>query len=62
MAARVSKKQLIGYVEEMAQDEEGTAANRLKAIDFLLEHGEEGEGDVKEIWDELFLVDEKQDG
>ena len=58
MAAQVSKSDLIGYVESMAMDEEGTVPNRLKAIEFLLEHSEEGEGEVQEVWDELFLVGE----
>ena len=61
MAAQVSKSELIGYVESMAMDEEGTVPNRLKAIEFLLEHSEEGEGEVQEVWDELFLVGELKD-
>lgn len=58
MAAQATKGELIGLVEGMARDEDGTVANRLKAIEFLLEHGEEGAGDVREVWDELFLVGE----
>jgi len=60
MAAQVSKRELISYVESMARDEDGTVTNRLKAIEFLLEHSEEGDGEVQEVWDELFLVGEQQ--
>lgn len=61
MAERASKSEMIGLVEEMARDEDGTVANRLKAIEFLIEHGEEGAGEVQEVWDELFLVGEQED-
>lgn len=61
MAERVSKGTLIGIVESMATDELAKPAERIKAIEFLLEHSEEGEGDVQEVWDELFLVVEQGD-
>lgn len=61
MAERASKGELIELVEGMAKDTDGTVANRLKAIEFLIEHGEEGAGQVEEVWDELFLVGEQQD-
>ena len=56
MAERLSKADLISMVEGMAKDKEGRTTDRIKAIEFLLEHGEESSGEVQEVWDELFLV------
>ena len=53
---RKSKSELLAEVEAMAFSEDGGATAKLKAIEFLLEHGDQGEGNVDEIWDELFLV------
>ena len=58
MAARLSKAQLIGIVEGMAEDVDGRPTDRIKAIEFLLEHNDESSGEVQQVWDELFLVGE----
>ncbi len=61
MAARRSsldKRGLLQLAEDMALDEDAAGGNRLKAIEFLLEHGEQVDGNVEEVWDELFLVGE----
>lgn len=62
MAAReISKTELVGMVVDMARDEGAKQTERLKAIEFLLEQGEQQSGSVQEVWDELFLVGEVRD-
>ena len=58
MAARLSKADLIRMVEGMANNEAGRTAERIKAIEFLLEHNDESAGEVEQVWNELFLVGE----
>lgn len=63
MAAQASKllsrAELLALAQEMAVDADGPATSKLKAIEFLLEHGQQGEGSVEEVWDELFLIGEE---
>ena len=62
MAARgssLSKAELLAIAEEMATDADANATSRLKAIEFLLENGEQGDGSVEDVWDELFLIGEE---
>ena len=57
----LGKSQLLGLAQEMASNACGavSATAQLKAIEFLLEHGDQGEGSVEDVWDELFLVGEE---
>ena len=63
MAARLTRDDLIGLVEDIAENGSGDIrpADQIKAVEFLLQNGGSGEGNVEEVWDELFLVGAKDD-
>lgn len=63
---RKSQEELLAMVEDMAgptnaDGAANAAGSRLKAIEFLLENGEQGGGNVEQVWDELFLIGEEEE-
>ena len=59
----LSKNDLIDIVERIANNDDGSIRpnEQIKAVEFLLANGDQGEGSVEQVWDELFLVGVSQD-
>ena len=59
----LNKNDLIGIVEHIANNGDGSIKpnDQIKAVEFLLANGDQGDGSVEQVWDELFLVGVSQD-
>ena len=60
--SKLTKDDLLGLIEDIAENGSGDIrpADQIKAVEFLLVNGGSGEGNVEEVWDELFLVSEQK--
>ena len=59
----IPKDELIQIVEHIANNSDGNIRpnEQIKAVEFLLANGDQGDGSIEQVWDELFLVGVSQD-